>query len=66
MKRTFITLEDIAERANLSLALHNAAKGKHHREQVSHFLQQANTHLNQLANEILNPNPDKPEPKRVN
>ena len=53
MKRTLITLEDIAERANLSLALHKAAKGKHHREQVSHFIQQANTNLNQLASDIL-------------
>lgn len=49
MKRTLITLEDIAERANLSIALHNAAKGKHHRVQVSYFLQHVNTHLNRLS-----------------
>ena len=54
MKRTLITLEDIAERANLSLALHKAGRGKQQREQVSQFLQQANSHLNQLASAILN------------
>ena len=54
MKRTLISLEAIADRGNLSLALHKAAKGKRHRDQVCHFMQNAETNLNQLAADILN------------
>lgn len=53
MKRKKISLEDIAERNNLILALHKAAKGKRQREQVRRFLQQVDTNLNQLASDIL-------------
>lgn len=53
MKRTRINLEQIAEHANLTLALHKAARGKRHRDQVHRFLQQAEKSLNQLACDIL-------------
>jgi retron-type reverse transcriptase len=54
MKRTLITLEAIADRGNLTLALHKAAKGKRHRDQVSHFMHNAETNLNRLAEDLLN------------
>lgn len=53
MKRLKITLEDIAERNNLAIALHKAARAKRHREQVKHFLTQAEQNLNQMASDIL-------------
>ena len=53
MKRVRISLEQIAEQANLVFALHKAAQGKRHRDQVSRFLQQAESDLNQLARDIL-------------
>lgn len=53
MKRIRISLEAIADRANLTLALHKAAKGKRYRAQVVRFLQHAETNLNRLAADIL-------------
>jgi len=53
MKRHKITLEDIAERSNLTIALHKASRAKRHRTQVKHFLTQAEQNLNQMANDIL-------------
>jgi len=53
MKRIRISLEKIAEQANLTCALHKAARGKRHRDQVNRFLQQAGKNLNQLACDIL-------------
>jgi retron-type reverse transcriptase len=53
MKRVHISLEQIADRANLTLALHKAAQGKRHRTQVSHFLQHAEANLNQMAMDIF-------------
>lgn len=53
VKRIRINLEQIAEQANLVLALHKAARGKRHRDQVSRFLRQAEKNLNQLARDIL-------------
>lgn len=54
MKRTLIKLETIAERSNLALALHKAARGKQHRDQVRLFFRQTNRNLNQLAEDIVN------------
>jgi hypothetical protein len=53
MKRVRINLEEIAERSNLTLALHKAARGKRHRESVVRFLQDADKNLNRLAADIL-------------
>ena len=53
MKRQHISLESIAERSNLILALHKAAQGKRHRLEVAVFLQQVDYRLNQLAADIL-------------
>jgi RNA-directed DNA polymerase len=53
MKRVRISLEQIADRTNLNLALHKAAQGKRQRNQIAPFLQQADTHLNRLAADIL-------------
>ena len=53
MKRVHISLEAIADRDNLALALHKAAQGKRHRAEIALFLQSADTRLNQLATDIL-------------
>ncbi len=53
MKRIRISLEQIAEQANLTLALHKAARNKRHRDQVHRFLQQAEQNLNRMAHDIL-------------
>ncbi len=52
MKRTTISLEDIAEYQNLSLALYKAAKGKRQRRPVADFLCDAEGKLNRLAGDI--------------
>ena len=53
MKRTKITLYDIAEYKNLSLALYKAAKGKRHRDEVQRFFKNVEANLNKLARDIL-------------
>lgn len=53
MKRVRISLEAIADRNNLALALHKAAMGKRHRPEVVRFLQAVDARLNQLAMDIL-------------
>lgn len=53
MKRAHISLEAIAERSNLLLALHKAAHGKRHRPEVADFLGDMDANLNQLAVDIL-------------
>lgn len=52
MKRVSISLEALADRNNLILALHKAAKGKHHHPEVALFLQAVDSRLNQLAMDI--------------
>lgn len=49
MKRLAIGLRDIAERGNLLLATHKAARGKRQRPAVAHFLADLDSNLNQLA-----------------
>lgn len=53
MKRIRINLDQIAERDNLTQALHKASRGKRHRDQVRRFLQNAEYNLNRLAQDIL-------------
>jgi retron-type reverse transcriptase len=53
MKRVRISLDDIAEYTNLTLALHKAARGKRQREPVIRFLRDAENSLNRLAADIL-------------
>lgn len=53
MKRTRIDLIDIADRANLSSALHKAAKGKRQRSEIERFLQNADGNLNKMAGDIV-------------
>ncbi len=53
MKRVRIGLEEIVGRANLTLALHKAARCKRHRNQIARFSQHADTNLNRLAADIL-------------
>lgn len=53
MKRTRITLKQIAERKNLALALYKASKAKKHRREVAEYLQQVDNNLNTLATDIL-------------
>lgn len=53
MKRVKIDLVSIADYHNLLVALHKACKGKRHRDQVKHFLDNADQNLNQLAMDIL-------------
>ncbi len=52
MKRTNITLEDIAETKNLILACYKATKGKRYREDVQNFLQHLDKNLNQIGHDI--------------
>lgn len=52
MKRKLITLEAIAEHKNLVSAFHKAAKGKRFRQDVQMFLQNFDTNLNQLGEDI--------------
>lgn len=54
MKRIRIHLEQIAEQANLICALHKAARGKRHRDQIRLFLYQAEKNLNRMSWDILN------------
>ena len=53
MKRLAVTLQDIAERSNLLLAVHKAAHGKHHRPAVAQFVAALDANLNHLAHSIL-------------
>jgi RNA-directed DNA polymerase len=53
MKRLAITLQDIAERSNLLLAVHKAAHGKQHRPAVAQFVAALDANLNHLAQSIL-------------
>ena len=53
VKRTRILLAEIADRHNLVLALSRAARGKRDRENIRHFLVNADKHLNRLARDIL-------------
>lgn len=52
MKRITITLDDIAEYKNVSLAAYKAAKRKRHRPEVQHFFEHYDAHLNQLCADI--------------
>lgn len=52
MKRTFLSLEMIAEYKNLQLALYKAAKGKRHRKSVQAFLREGDEALAKLGNDI--------------
>lgn len=52
MKRILITLDAIAEHNNLVLAFHKAAKGKRFRQDVQLFLQNFDSNLNQLGEDI--------------
>lgn len=54
MKRTKITLAEIAELNNLSLALYKAARGKRKRAEIQRFFQYSDSNLNQISNDILN------------
>lgn len=53
MRRKCITLGEIADYSNLSLALHKAAKGKRYRGDVQHFMQHPEANLNRLGADIL-------------
>lgn len=53
MKRLAVTLQDIAARSNLLLAVHKAARGKHHRPAVAQFVVALDANLNHLAQSIL-------------
>lgn len=53
MKRKAISLSDIANYDNLSLALYKAAKGKRYRGDVLHFMSKPEANLNQLSADIL-------------
>lgn len=52
MKRTRITLNAVADRKNLVLAFHKAAKGKRFRQDVQSFMHDFDTNLNQLGEDI--------------
>ncbi len=52
MRRVRITLEAIAERKNLVLALHKAARGKSQRHDVLAFTQNIDENLNRLGRDI--------------
>lgn len=54
MKRKKILLSQIAERNNLSIALHKAARAKKHRPEVASYLQNAAENLGVLAKDIIN------------
>jgi len=53
MKRQAVTLEAIAERANLALACWKAARGRQGRPAVAHFLAERERRLDELAAAIL-------------
>lgn len=53
MKRLRIDLIDIAERGNLLLALHQAARGKRHRPGVQCWLQDPDGRLGELSRQVL-------------
>ena len=54
MKRLYLSLEQIADYANLVLAFHKAAKGKRYRSDVQMFLQHFNQNIHRLSQAILN------------
>lgn len=53
MRRTAISLEQLAERENLLLAVWKAARGKHQRPAVARFLGDLDRRLNALAESLL-------------
>ena len=53
MKRQAVQLADLANRSNLILAVHKAAKGKRHRPAVAEFIAALDGNLNLLAARIL-------------